>query len=234
MPAPPPPPPSAAPPKSFPYDHLFKLLMIGDAGVGKSSMLLRFTDDSFDEHIQSTIGVDFKVKHLDVSSKRIKLTVWDTAGQERFRTLTSSYYRGAQGVVMVYDVTRRDSFENLEQWLKEVKLYSPNNGEGVVKLLVGNKIDLKDDRKVSREEAEAWARSQGMLFLEASAKTRTGIKQCFMEVVQKIVEDPELLINTVPGRSKILLGEKKRIDRGGGGGAGIGDGGMADDGSYCC
>mmetsp|Transcript_22257 Transcript_22257/g.32514 ORF Transcript_22257/g.32514 Transcript_22257/m.32514 type:complete len:224 (-) Transcript_22257:456-1127(-) len=201
------PPPPAAPPKAFPYDHLFKLLMIGDAGVGKSSMLLRFTDDSFDEHIQSTIGVDFKVKHLDVSSKRIKLTIWDTAGQERFRTLTSSYYRGAQGVVMVYDVTRRDSFENLEQWLKEVKLYSPNNGEGVVKLLVGNKIDM--ERQVPREEAEAWARSQGMLFLEASAKTRTGIKQCFMEVVQKIVEDPELLVNTMPGRPKIALTEKK-------------------------
>ena len=89
----------------------------------KSSMLLRFTDDSFDEHIQSTIGVDFKVKHLDMSGRRVKLTIWDTAGQERFRTLTSSYYRGAHGVVLVYDVTRTDSFENLEQWLKEVQLY---------------------------------------------------------------------------------------------------------------
>lgn len=86
-------------------------------------MLLRFTDDSFDEHIQSTIGVDFKVKHLDMSGRRVKLTIWDTAGQERFRTLTSSYYRGAHGVVLVYDVTRTDSFENLEQWLKEVELY---------------------------------------------------------------------------------------------------------------
>jgi|UniRef100_A0A7S3PVA0 Ras-related protein Rab-18 len=224
MSAPPPPPP--APPKAFPYDHLFKLLMIGDAGVGKSSMLLRFTDDSFDEHIQSTIGVDFKVKHLDVASKRIKLTIWDTAGQERFRTLTSSYYRGAQGVVMVYDVTRRDSFENLEQWLKEVKLYSPNNGEGVIKLLVGNKVDLQN-KVVPREEAEAWARSQGMLFLEASAKTRTGIKQCFMEVVQKIVEDPELLVNTVPGRPKIALtAEKKKSSSGGGS--------LMDDESGCC
>lgn len=190
-------------------------------------MLLRFTDDSFDEHIQSTIGVDFKVKHLDVAGKRIKLTIWDTAGQERFRTLTSSYYRGAQGVVMVYDVTRRDSFENLEQWLKEVKLYSPNNGEGVIKLLVGNKIDL--ERKVPREEAEAWARSQGMLFLEASAKTRTGIKQCFMEIVRKIVEDPELLVNTVPGRPKIALSEKKPSRRAGGAGS------MTDtEDSYCC
>ena len=187
-------------------------------------MLLRFTDDSFDEHIQSTIGVDFKVKHMDVAGKRIKLTIWDTAGQERFRTLTSSYYRGAQGVVFVYDVTKRDSFENLEQWLREVKLYSPNNGEGVVKLLVGNKIDL--ERQVPREEAEAWARSQGMLFLEASAKTRMGIRQCFMEVVQKIVENPELLVNTVPGRPKIALTQKNSSQRS----SAIGD----DDESLCC
>lgn len=216
--------------QSFPYDHLFKILMIGDAGVGKSSMLLRFTDDSFDDHIQSTIGVDFKVKHMDVMDKRVKLTIWDTAGQERFRTLTSSYYRGAQGVVMVYDVTRRDSFENLEQWLKEIKLYSPNNGEGVVKLLVGNKIDL--ERAVPREEAEAWARSQGMLFLEASAKTKMGIRQCFLEVVQKILEDPDLLTNTVPGRSKKMQlkagrGSRKYASK-------DDDDDDDDEGGYCC
>lgn len=175
-------------------------------------MLIRFTDDAFDEHIQSTIGVDFKVKHIELNKKRIKLTVWDTAGQERFRTLTSSYYRGAQGVVMVYDVTRRDSFDNLDHWLKEIKLYSPNNGEGVVKLLVGNKIDLSDgtisndgevyERQVERYEAEEWARKQGMLFLEASAKTRTGVQESFMEVVHKILDDPDLLLNTVPGKPK--------------------------------
>lgn len=167
-------------------------------------MLLRFTDDSFDDHIQSTIGVDFKVKHIDMDGKRVKLTIWDTAGQERFRTLTSSYYRGAHGVVLVYDVTRTDSFENLEQWLKEVQLYSPNNGENVIKLLVGNKIDL-DVRKVSRERAEAWARSHGMLFLEASAKTKAGIRQVFMEVVQKILDNPEALANAAPGKPKLQI-----------------------------
>mmetsp|Transcript_13323 Transcript_13323/g.17462 ORF Transcript_13323/g.17462 Transcript_13323/m.17462 type:complete len:225 (-) Transcript_13323:134-808(-) len=202
---------SVSPSGPLPYDHLFKLLMIGDAGVGKSSMLLRFTDDSFDDHIQSTIGVDFKVKHMEVNDKRVKMTVWDTAGQERFRTLTSSYYRGAQGVVMVYDVTRRDSFENLEQWLREVQLYTPDSGEGVVKLLVGNKIDL--NRRVPREEAEAWARNHGMLFLEASAKTKLGIRQCFLEVVQKIMEDPEMLETTAPGRPKMVLKQGKRDSR---------------------
>jgi len=114
--------------------------------------------------------------------------------------LTSSYYRGAHGVVFVYDVERMDSFENLEQWLKEVQLYSPNNGESVVKLLVGNKIDL--DRKVPREQAEAWARSQGMLFLEASAKTRAGIRQVFMEVVKKMLENPDILSSAMPGKPK--------------------------------
>lgn len=192
-------------------------------------MLIRFTDDAFDEHIQSTIGVDFKVKHLELNNKRIKLTVWDTAGQERFRTLTSSYYRGAQGVVMVYDVTRRDSFDNLEHWLKEIKLYSPNNGEGVVKLLVGNKIDLPEDgeheRQVDRHEAEEWARNQGMLFLEASAKTKLGVQESFMEVVHKILEDPDLLLNTIPGKPKSNVNLNK------GGGKGID---LDDEGGYCC
>ena len=136
---------------------------------------------------------------------------------------------------MVYDVTRRDSFDNLEHWLKEVKLYSPNNGEGVVKLLVGNKIDLSDngdgeyERQVDRHEAEEWARNQGMLFLEASAKTRTGVQESFMEVVHKILEDPDLLLNTVPGKPKSAINLAKN------GGVG-GSKGMDDDGEggYCC
>ncbi|CAK4439920.1 unnamed protein product [Aphanomyces euteiches] len=178
------------------YDHLFKLLLVGDAGVGKSSMLLRFTEDTFDDHLQSTIGVDFKVKMITVDGKRIKMTIWDTAGQERFRTLTSSYYRGAQGIVLVYDVARRDTFENLDAWLQEVEVYSPANGRDVVKLLVGNKIDK--ERAVSRKEGEAWARTKGMLFVESSAKTKTGIQQVFNEVVQKILDNPSLLSNTAP------------------------------------
>ncbi|ETV77940.1 hypothetical protein H257_08181 [Aphanomyces astaci] len=178
------------------YDHLFKLLLVGDAGVGKSSMLLRFTEDTFDDHLQSTIGVDFKVKMITVDGKRIKMTIWDTAGQERFRTLTSSYYRGAQGIVLVYDVARRDTFANLDTWLQEVEVYSPANGRDVVKLLVGNKIDK--ERAVSRREGEAWARSKGMLFVESSAKTKTGIQQVFNEVVQKILDNPSLLSNTAP------------------------------------
>lgn len=184
------------------YDHLFKVLLIGDAGVGKSSMLLRFTDDSFDENLGSTIGVDFKVKVVTAGEKKVKLTLWDTAGQERFRTLTSSYYRGGQGVILVYDVTRPETFENLHQWLEEIETYTPARGTEIVKLLVGNKIDRK--RAVSRETAEAWARQKGMIFLETSAKDDLGIDAAFDEVVQKIVENPVLLASTTPGQKKRL------------------------------
>ena len=172
-------------------------------------MLLRFTDDSFDEHIQSTIGVDFKVKHLQQDDgTRVKLTVWDTAGQERFRTLTSSYYRGAHGVVLVYDVTRQDSFDHLEQWLREVEMYSPGHGESVVKLLVGNKVDL--ERKVTKDKADAWARERGMLFLETSAKRNVCIQQVFQEVVKKMLESPDLLQSATPGKPRIQLKPQNR------------------------
>eukprot|EP00005_Dracoamoeba_jomungandri_P010844 CAMPEP_0174274856 /NCGR_PEP_ID=MMETSP0439-20130205/59502_1 /TAXON_ID=0 /ORGANISM="Stereomyxa ramosa, Strain Chinc5" /LENGTH=206 /DNA_ID=CAMNT_0015366899 /DNA_START=37 /DNA_END=657 /DNA_ORIENTATION=+ len=175
------------------YDHLFKLLIIGDSGVGKSSILLRFTDDEFDEEHPCTIGVDFAVKVLRFEDKKIQLTIWDTAGQEKFRALTSSYYRGTQGIVLVYDVTDRDSFLHLEIWLKEIEMYC-NNPE-VVKLLVGNKID-KANRKVTREEGKAFAQERSMVFIECSAKTKLGIQQTFEELVNKILEKPSLYAPT--------------------------------------
>jgi Ras-related protein Rab-18 len=184
-------------------DHVFKILLIGDAGVGKSSILLQFTDGYFNENLQSTIGVDFKVKVMDAASpdgksKRVKVTIWDTAGQERFRTLTSSYYRGAQGIILVYDVARKETFDSLSMWLQEVEQFSMGGGKEVVKLLVGNKID--QPRLVQRDLADDWARSRGMLFMEASAKTKEGISQVFNEVVQKILENPTLLSNTRPAK----------------------------------
>ena len=197
------------------HDHLCKVLLVGDAGVGKSSILLRFTDDTFDDHLQSTIGVDFKLKMMRLRGKRIKLTIWDTAGQERFRTLTSSYYRGAHGIMFVYDTSRRDTFQHLNQWLQEVEMYCP--GRNAVKLLVGNKIDLAD-RVVSKAEAEAWARANGMLFLESSAKTKIGINQVFEEVAEKILDNPTLLESTVPA-AKRGVAVSKDLQEGGGEGA---------------
>lgn len=199
-------------------DHVFKILLIGDAGVGKSSILLQFTDGYFNDNLQSTIGVDFKVKVMDAAGpdgrpKRVKVTIWDTAGQERFRTLTSSYYRGAQGIILVYDVARKETFDSLGMWLQEVEQFSMGGGKEVVKLLVGNKVD--QPRVVQRDVANEWAHSRGMLFMEASAKTKEGIAQVFNEVVQKVLENPTLLSNTRPAKpgSRSTLSSSPNVNK---------------------
>eukprot|EP00448_Togula_jolla_P002947 CAMPEP_0170620232 /NCGR_PEP_ID=MMETSP0224-20130122/27947_1 /TAXON_ID=285029 /ORGANISM="Togula jolla, Strain CCCM 725" /LENGTH=204 /DNA_ID=CAMNT_0010946389 /DNA_START=25 /DNA_END=639 /DNA_ORIENTATION=+ len=178
-----------------PHDHLFKLLIIGDSGVGKSSILLRFCDDEFNEKQASTIGVDFKTKFMQVRGKKLKLALWDTAGQERFRTLTSSYYRGAQGIILVFDCTQRSTFEHVKFWQDEVRKYSTN--QDAILMLVANKVDLADP-EVTRAEGEEFAFANSMMFIEASAKTRQGIKQAFEEVVFKILDTPSLLQSTQP------------------------------------
>ncbi|KAK4745236.1 hypothetical protein SAY87_011548 [Trapa incisa] len=166
-------------------DYLFKLLLIGDSGVGKSCLLLRFADDSYLESYISTIGVDFKIRTVEQDGKTIKLQIWDTAGQERFRTITSSYYRGAHGIIVVYDVTDQESFNNVKQWLSEIDRYASDN---VNKLLVGNKCDLTAQKVVSYETAKAFADEIGIPFLETSAKNSTNVEQAFMAMTAAIKE----------------------------------------------
>lgn len=166
-----------------------KILIIGESGVGKSSLLLRFTDDTFDPEQSATIGVDFKVKTIQVDGNKAKLAIWDTAGQERFRTLTPSYYRGAQGCILVYDVSSKQSFQKLDNWLGELETFATKHD--IVKMLVGNKID-KDRREVTRDEGLKFARKHHMLFIEASAKTREGVQCAFEELVEKILQTPGL------------------------------------------
>ncbi|GMI63961.1 RAB GTPase homolog 1C [Hibiscus trionum] len=164
-------------------DYLFKLLLIGDSGVGKSCLLLRFADDSYLESYISTIGVDFKIRTVEQDGKTIKLQIWDTAGQERFRTITSSYYRGAHGIIIVYDVTDEESFNNVKQWLIEIGRHASEN---VNKVLVGNKCDLTSRKVVSYETAKAFADELGIPFLETSAKNATNVEDAFMAMTTSI------------------------------------------------
>ncbi|KAG8933103.1 hypothetical protein FRC03_001335 [Tulasnella sp. 419] len=174
-----------------------KLLLIGNSSVGKSSLLLRFADHTWlaEEEASATIGVDFRVSKMEVNGRRVKLSIWDTAGQERFRTITSSYYRGAQGIILVYDVSNRETFEALPRWFTELETYvSPD----VVKILVGNKVDKEYSRAVSEEEGRNFAERMGTLFVEASAKSSIGVDNTFKEVVTKIVEKPSLWQSSQP------------------------------------
>ena len=170
---------------SFCSDYLFKLLLIGDSGVGKSCLLLRFADDTYTESYISTIGVDFKIRTIELDGKCIKLQIWDTAGQERFRTITSSYYRGAHGIIIVYDITDKDSYNNVKQWLNEIERYA---NESVNKLLVGNKADLEEKRMVQTDTAKEYAASSDINFLETSAKEKMNVERSFMKIAAQIME----------------------------------------------
>ncbi|KAL8269774.1 hypothetical protein Esti_006303 [Eimeria stiedai] len=151
----------------FISDYLFKLVLIGDSGVGKSCLLLRFSDDTFTDSYITTIGVDFRFRTVDIDGKAVKLQIWDTAGQERFRTITSAYYRGADGIVLVYDVTEAESFAHVDEWLAEVNRYATEN---TIKILVGNKSEKDRDRVVATEDARRKAEDLGISFIESSAK----------------------------------------------------------------
>ncbi|KIY63693.1 ras-domain-containing protein [Cylindrobasidium torrendii FP15055 ss-10] len=184
-------------PPAAPAPTNVKLLLIGNSSVGKSSLLLRFSDETWlpEDEASATIGVDFRVHRMTVNGKPVKLSIWDTAGQERFRTITASYYRGAQGVILVYDVANRESFEALPRWWSELETYvggKDSGGDKVIKIVVGNKVDKEFSREVSAEEGKAFADRVGSLFVEASAKTAIGVKDIFEELVQKIIDTSAL------------------------------------------
>ncbi|KAL0590356.1 hypothetical protein ABG067_001602 [Albugo candida] len=189
------------------YDHLFKLVLIGDSGVGKSCLLLRFADDAFTESYITTIGVDFRFRTVRIDKKTIKLQIWDTAGQERFRTITSAYYRGADGIIMVYDVTNQESFDHVNDWLNEVNRYA---SEGTCKLLVGNKSDIAENRAVTYETAKAFADSLSIPFLETSAKNAQNVEEAFLTMASELITIREMLGDANRPRGTSLSEEARR------------------------
>lgn len=197
----------------------FKLLIIGDSGVGKSSLLLRYINDSFENRLSATIGVDYRVKVTTLlDGTMVKLSIWDTAGQERFRTLTPNFYRGAHGAVVVFDVSNRESFDRLVNWMEELKMFS--NHQDMVCLLVGNKIDHLT-RQVSREEGLRFARMYHMPYAESSAKTSEGVNALFMDLISRVYELPHLWdpenkyrSNLQRASSRLQLNQKQRNSKG--------------------
>ncbi|KAH8416826.1 hypothetical protein KR222_006450 [Zaprionus bogoriensis] len=165
------------------FDHMFKLLIIGDSGVGKSSLLIRFSDDTFSGSYITTIGVDFKIRTVVIDGLRVKLQIWDTAGQERFRTITSTYYRGTHGVIVVYDVTNGDSFANVRRWLEEIR----HNCDVVNKVLVGNKNDDPDRKVVITEDAQRFARQMEIELFETSAKDNLNVEDMFLSITRQVL-----------------------------------------------
>ncbi|KAL5220882.1 hypothetical protein ABZP36_025595 [Zizania latifolia] len=165
------------------YDYLFKVVLIGDSGVGKSNLLSRFARDEFSLETRSTIGVEFATKTVRVDDKLVKAQIWDTAGQERYRAITSAYYRGALGAMVVYDVTRRITFENAERWLRELRDHTDAN---IVVMLVGNKADLRHLRAVPTEDARAFAEAHRTFSMETSALEATNVEGAFTEVLSQI------------------------------------------------
>ncbi|KAG6545152.1 hypothetical protein Mapa_013417 [Marchantia paleacea] len=198
------------------YDYLFKVVLIGDSGVGKSNLLSRFTRNEFSLESKSTIGVEFATRSINVDSKLIKAQIWDTAGQERYRAITSAYYRGAVGALLVYDITRHVTFENVERWLKELKDHTDSN---IVVMLVGNKSDLRHLRAVSTDDGQSFSEKESLFFMETSALESTNVENAFKQILTQIYrvvskkaldvgEDP----SAGPGKGQtITVGNKDEV-----------------------
>ncbi|XP_035235299.1 ras-related protein Rab-3C isoform X2 [Anguilla anguilla] len=174
------------------FDYMFKLLIIGNSSVGKTSFLFRYADDCFTSAFVSTVGIDFKVKTVYKNDKRIKLQIWDTAGQERYRTITTAYYRGAMGFILMYDITNEESFNAVQDWSTQIKTYSWDNAQVV---LAGNKCDMEEERVVPAASGRMLAEQLGFQFLETSAKENVNVAQTFERLVDIIcvqtAENPE-------------------------------------------
>lgn len=169
------------------HDIEFKFILLGDSGVGKSSILLSFCESNFDESFISTIGIDFKIKTLNIFGKKIKLSIWDTAGQCRYRTISKAFIRGSHGVIFVYDVTQEHSFNNIVNWINLLH-QEVSDHDNIPKILVGNKIDLEGSRIISSQQGKIFADSNNILFMETSSKSGENIENIFNILVRNCLE----------------------------------------------
>eukprot|EP01098_Paradermamoeba_levis_P011037 TRINITY_DN4683_c0_g1_i1.p1 TRINITY_DN4683_c0_g1~~TRINITY_DN4683_c0_g1_i1.p1 ORF type:complete len:235 (-),score=61.84 TRINITY_DN4683_c0_g1_i1:32-736(-) len=167
------------------YDHMFKIVLIGDSGSGKTNILSRITRNTFDPASKSTIGVEFSTRVVEFDGKLIKTQIWDTAGQERYRAIASAYYRGAVAALLVFDITKYESFENVNRWFNEIRDYGSLD---IVVVLIGNKYDLRAERTVEREEAEKFAKNLSLSYFETSALDATNIEEMFQATVRLVYE----------------------------------------------
>ncbi|XP_006635115.1 ras-related protein Rab-3B [Lepisosteus oculatus] len=177
------------------FDYMFKLLIIGNSSVGKTSFLFRYADDSFSNSFVSTVGIDFKVKTVYRNDKRVKLQIWDTAGQERYRTITTAYYRGAMGFILMYDICNEESFNAVQDWATQIKTYSWDNAQVI---LVGNKCDMDDERVVPADKGKQLADQLGFEYFEASAKENINVRQVFERLVDIICVKMSESVDTDP------------------------------------
>lgn len=192
------------------YDYLFKIVLIGDSGVGKSNVLSRFTRNTFNQDSKSTIGVEFATRTIQIDNKAIKAQIWDTAGQERYRAITSAYYRGAVGALLVYDITKAVTFASLERWLKELRDHADSN---LVIMLVGNKLDMGHLRAITTEDGRKFSTEQGLQFIETSALGNTNIDEAFQYTLKAILTcmSAKTFEASTPEQT-VQLSESARID----------------------
>ena len=173
-----------APKDSNKYDYLYKLVLIGDSGVGKTNLMSRFVNESFSSNARSTIGIEYSIRNIEIDGKKVRVQIWDTAGQERYRAIPSTYFRGAVGALIVYDITRYYTYESVDRWLYELQHY--NGQQDVVTVLIGNKSDLEDRREVKTVEAQSYAEKNGLNFIEASAYESTNVERAFLDILEEI------------------------------------------------
>ena len=174
------------------FSVFFKILLIGDLGVGKSCVILRYVEGDFPGNIMSSIGVDFKTKQIELDEHSIKMQIWDTAGHEKFRTITTSYYKSAQAIILLYDITQKSSFDHIRNWITEIDKFGK---QGVLKVIVGNKLDLENNRKISKEDAENLALKYGVKLWEVSAKDNTNIEEMFVDTIKTLLEKNSKIIS---------------------------------------